>query len=95
MITIIITKFTRESTQKAINNFENLKRSIKGLYAILSIIASKENDLFIKIGMDNIEALYQNFLELIFNDYGFRKFVRKIKSSEIELDIPLGDLLLS
>lgn len=45
--------------------------------------------------MDNIEILYKNFLELIFNDYGFRQFRKKIKSSEIELDILLEDLLLS
>jgi len=85
-----------ESTQKAINNLDNVKNAIKGLHAILSILDSKENDLFINLCMDNLKMLYQNFLELIFNDYGLRQLMRKIRSSEIELDIPLeNNLLLS
>lgn len=78
-----------ESTEKVINNFENIKDAIKGLQAILNIMDSKENDLFIKLCMDNLKMLYQNFLELIFNDYGLRQLMRKIRSSEIELNIPL------
>ncbi|MFX1593945.1 MAG: hypothetical protein ACFFCL_14735 [Promethearchaeota archaeon] len=45
--------------------------------------------------MDNIEGIYQNFLELIFNDYGLKKLVRKIERSEISLDIPLESSLIS
>ncbi len=95
MIFIIITNFTRKAFQDAINNFNNISKAIGGLYTILSIIAKDENELFIKMGIDNIQTLYQNFLELIFNDYGFRKLIKKIKSFDLELDMPLNNISIS
>ena len=44
------------------------------------------------MGQDNIENLYQNFLELIVNELGAKEFMKKVKSSEIDLDIPLDNL---
>ncbi|MFW9948590.1 MAG: hypothetical protein ACFFKA_00520 [Candidatus Thorarchaeota archaeon] len=92
---MIITKFTKESSQNAIENFNNIKDAIEGLYMILRIITKEENEPFIKMGMDNIGTLYQSFLKLIFNDYGLRKLIKKIKSSELRLDIPLENLIIS
>lgn len=84
-----MTKFSIESTQKGIDNFEKIKKALSGLYTIQNIMASEENDVFIKLSIDNIEMLYQNFLELIFNDYGLRQLMKKIRHSEIGLEIPL------
>ena len=39
--------------------------------------------------MDNIEALYQNLLELVVNESGAVEFIKKVKRSEIDLDISL------
>ena len=77
-----------ESTQRAIVNFQNIKDCIQGLYEILRISQS-DNNIFFKIGMDNIEALYQNLLELVVNESGAVEFIKKVKRSEIDLDISL------
>lgn len=80
-----------ESTEKALNNFENIKECIQGLFEILKITLPSEN-IYFKLGQDNIEALYQNFLELMVNDLGAQKFMQKLKNSELDLDISLGNL---
>ena len=80
-----------ESTQRAIMNFQNIKDCIQGLYEILNISQSDKN-LFFKLGMDNIEALYENLLELVVNETGMVEFTKKVKRSEIDLDIPLDFL---
>lgn len=85
--------FTTEMKKKAEENLENIKKSIQGLYEILNINFSDE-DVYFKLGQDNLLGLYQNFLELILNDYGFRKLVKKIKDSEIDLDISLDSLFI-
>ena len=77
-----------ESTQQVITNFLNIKDCIQGLYEILKISHS-ENNIYFKLGMDNIEALYQNLLELFVNETGAIEFIKKVKQSEIDLDIPL------
>ena len=77
-----------ELTKQAINNFENIKECLKGLHEILKI-SLPSNNFYLKIGEDNIEALYQNFLELMTNENGVIEFMGKIKRSEIDLDIPL------
>jgi hypothetical protein len=77
-----------ESTQRAIINFQNIKDCIQGLYEILSISQSDKN-VYFKLGVDNIEALYENLLELVVNETGMMEFIKKIKRSEIDLDIPL------
>jgi uncharacterized protein (DUF4213/DUF364 family) len=77
-----------ESTQQAITNFLNIKDCLQGLYEILSISQS-DNNIYFKLGMDNIEALYQNLLDLVANETGIVEFIKKVKRSEIDLDIPL------
>ena len=90
---IMQNKFTPiELTQQAIFNFENIKECLKGLYDILTITIPS-NNIYLKIGQDNIEALYQNFLELMTNEAGAQEFIAKIKRAEIDLDIPLENFL--
>ena len=84
--------FSDKAEEKAMMNFENIKKSIKGLYDLLNLGVSEEP--FLNAGMENIEGLYQNLLELLVNDYGLRKVVKKIQTSEIEVDIKLDDYLV-
>ncbi|MBY9003143.1 MAG: hypothetical protein KGD73_04165 [Candidatus Lokiarchaeota archaeon] len=81
-----------ELTKQAIFNFENIKECLKGLHEILKITIPS-NNVYLKIGEDNIEALYQNFLKLMTNETGALEFIAKVKRSEIDLDIPLENLL--
>lgn len=74
--------FVVNQQSKAEENFENIKESIKGLYQILKI--SSDDDTFCKMGMDNLEALYKNLLELLLNDYGARQLMKKLKNSNGE-----------
>ena len=84
--------FTHDLSEKADMNFENLKKSIQGLYEILKITLDKE-DLYYKLGLDNILGVYQNFLELMLNDYGARQFMRRLRNSEVSIDIPLDFMM--
>ncbi len=79
-------------TKKALNNFENIKECIQGLYEILKITIPSEN-MYFNMGQDNIEALYENLLELMINDMGTIEFMKKFKRAEIDLDLPLDNLL--
>ncbi len=81
-----------ESTKKALTSFENIKECIQGLYNILKINLSHEN-IYFQIGQDNMEALYQNLLELMVNELGTIEFMKKLKNAEIDLDLPLDNLL--
>lgn len=80
-----------ESTKQAITNFENIKECIQGLYEILKINLSHEN-IYFQIGQDNMEALYQNLLELMVNELGTIEFMKLLKRAEIDLDLPLDNL---
>ena len=79
------------STRKALLNFENIKKCIQGLYEVLKITLPSE-DIYLKIGQDNIEHLYENILELMVNEIGTVEFMKKLKSSEVDLDLPLDNL---
>jgi len=79
------------STRKALLNFENIKKCIQGLYEVLKIALPTE-DIYLKIGQDNIEHLYENILELMVNEVGTVEFMKKLKSSEVDLDLPLDNL---
>lgn len=80
-----------QSTKKALDNFENIKECIQGLYEILKITLPSEN-MYFNMGQDNIEALYENLLELMVNDLGTIELMKKLKSAEIDLDLPLDNL---
>ncbi|MCK4383254.1 MAG: hypothetical protein KAW66_08175 [Candidatus Lokiarchaeota archaeon] len=80
-----------QSTKKALDNFENIKECIQGLYEILKITLPSEN-VYFNMGQDNIEALYENLLELMVNDLGTIELMKKLKSAEIDLDLPLDNL---
>ena len=80
-----------ESTKKAFINFENIKNCIRGLYEILKITLPSE-DIYRKLGQDNIENLYENLLELMVNEVGTVEFMKKLKSAEVDLDLPLDNL---
>jgi hypothetical protein len=87
------TNFTNDMTEKAEQNFSNIKESIKGLYEILNINFS-ENDFYNQIGQDNLIALYQNLIELLLNEYGLRKIIKKLGNSELTINIPLKDITI-
>jgi hypothetical protein len=85
------TDLVYNSTKKAIINFENIKDCIRGLYEVLKIVTPSE-DLYFKIGQENIEHLYENLLELMVNEIGTVEFIKKLKNAEIDLDLPLDNL---
>jgi hypothetical protein len=87
------TNFTNDMIEKAEQNFTNIKESIKGLYEILNINFS-ENDFYNQIGQDNLIALYQNLIELLLNEYGLRKIIKKLGNSELTINIPLKDITI-
>ena len=78
-------------TRKAILNFEKIKECIQGLYEVLKIILPSE-DIYFEIGQENIEHLYENLLELMVNEIGTVEFMKKLKSAEVDLDLPLDNL---
>jgi hypothetical protein len=45
------------------------------------------------MGQDNMEALYQNLLELMINELGTIEFMKRLKNAEIDLDLPLDNVL--
>jgi hypothetical protein len=81
-----------ELTKQSLTNFENIKECIQGIYEVLKINLSHEN-IYFQIGQDNMEALYQNLLELMVNNIGTIEFMKKLKNAEIDLDLPLDNLL--
>ena len=81
-----------ESTKKAIINFENIKECLHGINEVLKINLSHEN-IYFQMGQDNIETLYQNLLELMLNELGTIEFMKRLKNAEIDLDLPLDNLL--
>ena len=87
-----IMNFTEKAEEKALENFKNIKESIKGLFDVLNLGVS--DDLYFNAGKENIEGLYQNFLELMINDSGLRKVAKKIQNSEVEIDITLDEYLV-
>lgn len=81
-----------ELTKQSLTNFENIKECIQGIYQVLKINLSYDN-IYFQIGQDNMEALYQNLLELMINDVGTIEFMKKLKNAEIDLDLPLDNLI--
>ncbi len=88
-------KYNTSSAENAVEKFEKIKDTIKGLYDILKIISPSENDIYFKMGVDNISVLYQNMLDLISNSNDNAKHVsKKIENSELVAELPLGNLRL-
>ena len=81
-----------ELTKQSLTNFENIKECIQGIYEILKINLSHEN-IYFQMGQDNMEALYQNLLELMINELGTIEFMKRLKNAEIDLDLPLDNVL--
>ena len=82
------------SAESAVKKFEKIKETIKGIYDILKIITPSENDIYYQIGIDNLSVLYQNMLDLISNDNATKQLSKKIESSELTAELPLGNLRL-
>ncbi len=90
---MIESEFSDKLADEAFKNFENIKKSLKGLFEILQLAKDGEEfqDVYYDLGVDNISGLYENLLELMFNDYGARKVMKALRNSEIDLAIPLND----
>ena len=82
------------SAENAVEKFEKIKETIKGIYDILKIITPSENDIYFKIGIDNISVLYQNMLDLLSNDNATKLLSKKMESSELVAELPLGNFRL-
>lgn len=81
-----------KSKEKAIENFENIKEALKGLYDILDLTLS-DDKFYYEAGKDNITAVYKNLIELFLNEYGLRNLLKKIQNSELDLNIVLNEYL--
>ena len=86
-------KYNASSAENAVEKFEKIKDTIKGIYDILKIISPSESDTLFKMGVDNLSVLYQNMLELISNDNA-KHISKKIENSELVAEIPLGNFRL-
>ena len=89
---MVNSSYVKKSNEKAVNNFENIKTALKGLYEIMDLCVS-EDELYYEAGKENIEALYKNLIELLLNEYGLRQLVKKINSSDVDLNIVLNEYL--
>ena len=87
-------KPTMDTTEQAIKNFKNIKESLKGIFEILSINLS-QNDIYFKLASDNLIGLYHNFLDLMLNESGTKQIKKKLRSCELEADIPMGNLTIN
>ena len=81
------------SAEKAEKNFENIKKTIKGLMEIIRIYSPSETDIYLQLARDNIIVLYQNLIDLILNDDGVKQLKQKLKDSEIKLENLSNELL--
>jgi len=78
---------------QAEKNFKNIQKSIKGLFEILEITLS-DKDFYLEAGKENLTGLYRNLVELFLNEYGYRKLVKKIKESKLDINIKLEKLAI-
>ena len=63
--------------------YENMRKSIKGVEEILKI-NFLEKDIYYKMGMDNLNALHENIVDLLKHTYSPREVRMKLR--EIEHD---------
>ena len=84
---------TLKLTNKAEENFNLMKDSIKGVHDVLKLVLD-EKDVLYKVCMENLFGLYDNFLQLMMNDYGAHDFIRRLGDYEIDIRIDLDDAIL-
>ncbi|MFX1399479.1 MAG: hypothetical protein ACFFAS_20835 [Promethearchaeota archaeon] len=89
---MIESNYTKDATKKAFKNFEKIKASLKGLYEIININLN-EDDIYFEAANDNLTGLYRNLLELLLNDYGLRQFTKRLRNSEVDLNIVLNEAI--
>ena len=63
--------------------YEKMRKSIKGVEEILKI-NFLEKDIYYKMGMDNLNALHENIIELLKHTYSPREVRMRLR--EIEYD---------
>ncbi|MBY9003147.1 MAG: hypothetical protein KGD73_04185 [Candidatus Lokiarchaeota archaeon] len=63
--------------------YENMRKSIKGVEEILKI-NFLEKDIYYKMGIDNLNALHENIVDLLKHTYSPREVRMKLR--EIEYD---------
>jgi len=81
-----------EAIKRSEKNFKNVKDAIRGLYEILSLnFSENESNIYFEMGQENLTGLYQNLLEIFLNDKGLEEFAKKVRNSEIELDVTLRE----
>ncbi|MFX0009246.1 MAG: hypothetical protein ACFE9R_02935 [Candidatus Hermodarchaeota archaeon] len=87
-------KTDNESVEQATKNFENIRQSLAGLLELLNIAFSEnENKIYFDLALDNIDGLYQNFLELILNEKGLHLLLHKLRHTDMEVGINLSEIL--
>lgn len=87
-------KTDSELLELATKNFENIRQSLTGLLELLNITFSEnENKIYFDLALDNIDGLYQNFLELILNERGLNLLLHKLRHTDMEVGINLNEIL--
>jgi hypothetical protein len=87
-------KTDSELVDLATKNFENIRQSLTGLLELLNITYSEnENKIYFDLALDNIDGLYQNFLELILNERGLKLLLHKLRHTDMEVGINLNEIL--
>ena len=65
--------------------YEKMRKSIKGIEEILKINFLEKN-IYYKMGMDNLNALHENIIELLKHTYSPREVRMRMRLREIEND---------
>lgn len=79
-------EFPKDPIARAHNSYNQIREAIIGLYEILKIITSSPEDVYYKIGLDNILVLYQNVLQLMLNKVGTAQFINQLHTTEPDLN---------
>ena len=61
--------------------YENMRKSIKGVEEILKI-NFLEKDIYYEMGMDNLNALHENIIELLKHTYSPREVRMRLREIE-------------
>ena len=82
-----------DSTEKAVESYENIKKALKGLMELARISSPSDDDIYFNLAQDNIIVLYQNVIDLIMNDNGIKQLQKKLRESEISKDTYINKFL--